>query len=85
MKHLKTFENLELPEYAIGDYVEIFYIDDNYIFKIDDVRFEKGYEPVYVCIAINYPNISDNIYEAEENEIYRKLDQYEIDAIKYNL
>jgi hypothetical protein len=90
MKYLKTFENFKLPKYEIGDYVEIFYIDDDYIFKIDDVRFEEGYDPLYVCTAINYSDIYDNIYEAEENEISefgKTIEELKLklDSKKYNL
>ena len=81
------------PSYEIGDHVEIFYIYENEIFEIQDIDFEEGIEPIYICKLISHNSDlldeEDDYYEAQENEIIRKVDEDEnedlIENKKFNM
>lgn len=95
MKYLKLFENENVYKFNIGDLVKITYnpkIFDNCIFEITNRRIQEGYkEPdrneyelryIYPEKFVQYRD--SFVRDAWEDEL-RKVEDYEIDALKYNL
>lgn len=84
MKYLKEYNEYQIPKYKIGDYVQI----DNgsgpddglsaKIINIDDTRGTIYYE-------VRFVDSPDQVYPVMETEINRRLEDYEIEAFKYNL
>lgn len=85
MKYIKTFENLS-EELKEGDIVLVELEKDNY---------QKIHNPVMKILQIWGPNMFElcDINDLEEtntilisrDEIIRKLEDFEIDALKYNI
>jgi hypothetical protein len=82
MKHIKTFENSDIKcyrKYTKGDIVYI--IGNTNPFKIINTDYIHLFEHYY-CEDISNPN-RKNWYN--EKHIIRKLEEYEIEALKYSL
>lgn len=95
MKYLKLFENSKVFKFNIGDFVKITYnpkVFDNCIFEITNRitrEFYKEpdrneYELRYVYPEKFVKDRDSLVRDAWEDEL-RKVEDYEIDAMKYNL
>jgi hypothetical protein len=90
MKYIKFFEKKNL-KYKLGDYIEVrIFGGDLEIMKI--IMFRKNFEGMiydYGCEMLDKDIDLYDIYEypfpVQEEQIIRKIEEYEIDAKKYNL
>jgi len=81
MKYLKYFENNSEPKYKIGDYVEVNSEELGIKNEIGVIDFVDSTIKAYGCIFSTFREL-DNILE---DEIIRKLEDHEVEALKYNL
>jgi hypothetical protein len=93
-------ENANDKKYEIGDYIIVTSDEYDLVNKIliiytilseqDPINISylnikekfNDVEKTYVC---HEPKINDSFYEIEEKDIIRKLTEFEIKAIKYNI
>lgn len=92
MKYIRTYERMESNlNYKVGDYVEVRMFGGDSVFmkiikigkKFEGKRYDYGCE--IVDKGIQHYDIYEYPFPVNEESIIRKVEEYEIDAKKYNL
>lgn len=88
MKYIKKFEivnsdgEIVEPDYKVGDYVEIYATESRRDLVADGVvLIENITKYWYICRYV----IEGYVEWVYEKEIVRKLEEHEIEAMKYNI
>lgn len=80
MKYLKTYESYKKPLYANGDIVLVKQFGD----QLMRITFSFIAKENYYTAEL-YSDPEGFNYTIDENEIIKKLEPHEIEALKYNL
>ena len=87
MKYLKTYESMSVKGYKVGDYVYViskYFQLENKPMIIAHIMKDENSDGQDLII-LNYLDGEEFPGEFSENEIIIKLEDYEVEAEKYNL